>query len=478
MTVAIRLDQIQGNVLPGFGGNHQTLLALRIDDASAARGWIGRLADEVATATQVIDSRRPPDGAWVNVAFSHEGLRILTGGDPGFRDEAFRAGLSSRAGILGDPGSPDDWVVGGPGNPLHILVVVAGGDDSSVAGKVSELATAAARSGLTEVWQENGTRLHDLDGRAIEHFGFRDDVSQPAVRGLPSTHRDRTVVTPTSPDGPEYSAPGAPLIWPGSFVFGYPAQSPNDPVREGFPADGGPAWATDGSYLVFRRLRQNYEGFWNFLAAEAGQIGMAAEALGALVVGRWKSGAPVVRTAHGGPAGPGRDDPELGRDRFRSNDFEFGDADGADNDPLGLACPASAHIRKVNPRAGYTDQGGQEDTLTRRILRRGIPFGPLYPDAPDEERGLHFLCYQTSITHQFEFLSRTWSNSPAAPRDGGTDLLVGQVPQPRPRTAFLQRPGGASATIPVSAGLPFVYPTGGEYLFAPSIDGLRHIAAG
>jgi Dyp-type peroxidase family len=264
-------------------------------------------------------------------------------------------------------------------------------------------------------------------------------------------------------------------------VFGYPAQNPNDPVRAGVPVDAGPAWADDGSFLVFRRLNQDYAAFWAFLADEATRLGMTPEAVGALVVGRWRSGAPVIRTARSRPAGPGRDDPDLGRDREASNDFDFSGAPARGHayengqDPLGLACPASAHIRKVNPRAGYTDQGGQEDTLTRLILRRGIPFGPLFVDAPRQERGLHFLCYQTSIVDQFEFLTRVWSNSPVAPRGGGIDLAVGQHEDPS-RTAFLARPGGARATVPVTAGLPFVVATGGEYLFAPSKDGLRHIA--
>jgi hypothetical protein len=149
-------------------------------------------------------------------------------------------------------------------------------------------------------------------------------------------------------------------------------------------------------------------------------------------------------------------------------------------DPLGEICPASAHIRKVNPRGGYTEQGGLEDTLTRRILRRGIPYGPKLDDplAADEQernvdRGLHFLCYQTSIVDQFEFLTRMWINSPSAPRGGGMDLLVGQRPG-QPRTCYLRL--GSTGPIVLETTERFVIPTGGEYLFVPSIYGLGKLA--
>src|SRR5688572_590430 len=70
-----------------------------------------------------------------------------------------------------------------------------------------------------------------------------------------------------------------------------------------------------------------------------------------------------------------------------------------------------AHVRKVNPRDSATDLGKFEDTLTRLILRRGIPFGqPIIgveqpsPDLLAQERGLMFLSYGATIENQFEFL--------------------------------------------------------------------------
>ena len=54
---------------------------------------------------------------------------------------------------------------------------------------------------------------------------------------------------------------------------------------------------------------------------------------------------------------------------------------GATGNPspvVGVQCPAWAHIRKVNPRDLGTDQGGEAETLSFQMLRRGIPFGPPY----------------------------------------------------------------------------------------------------
>jgi deferrochelatase/peroxidase EfeB len=165
--------------------------------------------------------------------------------------------------------------------------------------------------------------------------------------------------------------------------------------------------------------------------------------LAALLVGRWPSGAPLLRS-------PERDDPALVEDSFALNHFQFNApadpvavlaeagapprvVDGAPADPRGYLCPRFAHIRKVNPRDLPADQGGAFDqTLTFQVLRRGIPWGEPFPleegaaDPAAGDRGLLFLCYQTSIRGQFEILNSRWMNSQNGSQDGGHDLLVGQ----------------------------------------------------
>lgn len=117
-----------------------------------------------------------------------------------------------------------------------------------------------------------------------------------------------------------------------------------------------------------------------------------AELLGARMVGRWRSGAPVDLT-------PLVDNPTLGADPHNNNNFDFqhfGDSITSDE----TYCPFSAHIRKVRPRFDLKDTN-----LANQAIRAGIPFGP---EVSTEEknsgktsklRGLAFgeLPYYTSL---------------------------------------------------------------------------------
>jgi len=148
---------------------------------------------------------------------------------------------------------------------------------------------------------------------------------------------------------------------------------------------------------------------------------------------------------------------------------------------LGFVCPVPSHIRKVNPRDRESNKGDEFDTLTRRILRRGIPFGPPLPAPPggqlpaDDgvERGLHFLCYQTSIVEQFEELQIDWANSTDNPKPHGHDLIIGQTADGRREVQLLT--AGNSGTLQTDRT--FVTMTGGGYFFAPAISAIAEVLA-
>ena len=243
-----------------------------------------------------------------------------------------------------------------------------------------------------------------------------------------------------------YGLPGQYLVWPGEFVFGYP-KAGADPLLPGQLNLPGPAWSANGSYVVFRRLRQDVAAFWKFVTGYAqglskrpGFEGVSGEWLAARVLGRWPSGAPVARLQDA-------DDEALGINRLANNNFGFAAPaeavplarGGTSNhwpqagaDPVGLTCPMAAHIRKVNARECPSNFGGRRASFNRRILRRGLPYGPrlenpLGPDPDDGRRGLLFLSYQASIADQFEFLCNDWMNSPTNPRSpSGDDMMLGQ----------------------------------------------------
>ena len=512
--------EIQGNILSGFNKNRQYLLGLVIDGVAApgseaapavrsAKEWVASLVPRIATMDRVAEHNRwfrdqrrrtgrepVSEQVWTHIAFTYPGLVKLTGSAAeAFTHPPFRLGLAARSSFLGDPtdpaaeGHPLNWGVGGPGTPIDILLIVAGDSPQAVTRAVRQIEQSVSTAGIRVVYKEQGkVRTDTVDGLSMhghEHFGFRDGISQPAVRGwfrLPDgqkvavTHRD---LPPGAPLSDLYASPGQPLVQPGQFVFGYPRQhdrKPTEPVTLTLEAQGVPTWAKNGSFLAFRRLRQDVALFRRTVAERARELQVDPEWLGSRIVGRWQSGAPVMRA-------PECDDRALAADRLARNNFQYanpGMADLAENscplsqaDPLGLVCPIAAHIRKVNPRDEATDTGSLAGTLTRRIIRRGVPYGaPLPHDGPDRgERGLLFLSYQTSLEDQFEFLQNNWMNRATAPNPGGQDPLLGQNALSEHRERRFLLGDGREVT-----GLPdFVIPTGGAYLFSPSISALREV---
>ncbi len=532
------IRDIQGNILAGFNKDHQALLFLKITDQAKAKRWLQFITPSIATMDEVLSFNRlfkamrarrgdEPSGlvaTWLNIAFSRDGIAALTSSQEAdkFTDEAFQAGLPARSPLLGDPtaadalGSPDNWKVGKTGAIPDIVLIVGSDDVIKLQEEVDRLTATLQKipgaadlgdSGLQIVFEQRGDTL--LGGlRGHEHFGFKDGVSQPSVRGRISSAPDDFLtpryVDPSDPRAKLFAAPGRALVHPGQFVFGYERQDPNG--DEGAPFDPTviPAWAKNGSYLVFRRLRQDVAAFRDAMSKQAkklgkkpGFAGTTALTLATKLVGRWPSGAPVARA-------PLADDAALGKNDFANNHFAFQNPStplplknapphAPDNfaqapaDLDGLSCPHAAHIRKVNPRDLGTDTGGTHDTLSRRILRRGIPYGDPLPmtSRPKSlkskaDRGLLFLCYQTSIEGQFEFLANHWINTVAAPEDGGFDIIIGQNGSGqngsgagRERTVDLPAKGEASQTLTFQPE--WVIPTGGGYFFAPSIEALTTV---
>jgi deferrochelatase/peroxidase EfeB len=201
------------------------------------------------------------------------------------------------------------------------------------------------------------------------------------------------------------------------------------------------------------------------------------------------------------------DDAVLGEEALANNHFRY-DSDtrpvelisgfqdrypNAKADPVGAVCPMASHIRKVNTRDAGNDTGGTLGTYTRRIMRRGIPFGePLLEgtimgdhvplksvDPARGNRGLLFLGFLTSIEDQFEFLCNRWMSNRFAPRSpSGDDVLIGlngNFGQARVRQATLFGSGLQAEDFATDA--PWLVPTGGGYFFTPSIDALKHVLA-
>ncbi len=503
------LAAVQGGVVPGFNKPHQELVFLRFGDRDGARRLLGGLAPRLTTMGEVLafrrafreqrrrlGVRRPPMSAtWLALGLSHPGLVVLLGAGEAARlgDQSFGQGLAARSAYLGDPtdpardGHPSRWLVGGPGTEADALVVAASDDPDGLTDAVEEIVRETARHGVTPLLRQRGD---DLPGAMAghEHFGFRDGVSQPGVRGVltggePVTPR---YLADDDPHAPLFGRPGQPLLWPGQVLLGLPRQHPEDPLRPDETVAPVPGWARLGSYLVCRRLRQDVAGFHRQVEAGAARLGVPPERFAAMLVGRWPSGAPLSRT-------PDADDPGLGADELADNHFLYADDTrpprlrpgrraGADpypqarSDLRGRACPLVAHVRTMNPRDAATDLGAPGDTFLRLMVRRGIPYGePYAEETADADRGLMFLACMASVEDQFELVTRRWANSPAQPQAAGPDPLVGQrdAAGDRSRVVELPRPGGGTTTVTLDHDV--VVPTGGGYFFVPPVPAVRGI---
>ena len=104
--------------------------------------------------------------------------------------------------------------------------------------------------------------------------------------------------------------------------------------------------------MAYRRLQEHVGAFRDFLR-QHGQTPEEQELVAAKLMGRWRSGAPLVLA-------PNADDAVLGADMQRNNDFNY-----KEMDPHGYAVPLGAHCRRMNPR-----DGGQHESATNDSARR------------------------------------------------------------------------------------------------------------
>ncbi|KAF7348870.1 DyP-type peroxidase [Mycena venus] len=388
---SLNLDDIQGDVLIGMKKNRELFYFFSIANSTDFKA---KLASEIlpliTTTTQLLDVSTQPV-TFLNIAFSQSGLLALNVTDS-LGDSAFAGGQFKDLGNLGDPGSVN-WVTEFAGTGIHGVLLFASDTDDNINESVASLESAMGNS-FAKVYSLSRLGLVQLPSPATN-----DGISNPAVIGFTAN-----------------PSPGQANVSSGSILVG---ESGDSVTR--------PSWAKDGSFLVFRQLKQLVPEFNKFLTDNPIIIDgltreQGSDLLGARMVGRWKSGAPV-------DLAPLFDDPALGADPNRNNDFTFQHPDAvlATNQ---TRCPFSAHIRKTRPRA---DLGTPEDAV-HHIMRAGIAYGPevstdeANSNTTSTERGLAFVAYQSNIGNGFRFLQRTWADSPNFVHSGvGVDPIIGAL---------------------------------------------------
>jgi Dyp-type peroxidase family len=448
---------IQGFVLRGYAMPFARYVFVHFEDAASTRKWIGRLLREITTG-QHWDNGKPQ--STVNLAFTHRGLVALQLPDATLLTfpVEFQQGMKKRADILGDTGinAPAHWDKVWQDGEVHAWLGI-----NAQSAEALEVRYRAMKALLEET---NGGTILDtqdaasqiVDGRpnTKEHFGYTDGFGNPDYLGF--ARKSQPGQGKLMPDGS-----WVPLAT-GELLLGYADEAGELPV-----APVPHLLASNGTFMIYRKLHQNVATFRGFLDAQSAHYAGGREKLAAKMIGRWRDGTPVELS----PEAP---DQSIVQDPNRSTNFTYG-ADGE-----GTRCPIGAHTRRVHPRDAFGFNGKLIDR--RRITRRGLPYGSFVPEgeqaSDEDDRGVVFMALNASISRQFEFVQQQWI-------EYGNDAHQGNDKDPLMGNhggvgKFVVQGDRTPANPPlICANLPnFVELRGGDYFFLPSITALGMIAMG
>jgi Dyp-type peroxidase family len=451
----LMLEDLQCNILKGHGRRHTQQIFLKFaggqSNLQATQNFIRdvlanqivtqqkQLADSV-TLRMLSDEERAekklessPIVVFFLTAKGYEKLGIEEARTPS--DPSFRAGMKGQREMLKDP-LLSKWDLLFRGE-IHAMLLIADANPGFVMNKRDQL-FAGMPGSIIVLGTEIGNQQEDDRGEGVEHFGYVDGRSQPLMLE----------------EDVEKEREAAGLGKNTSFTW-----DPKFPIGTALVPDlGGATTNSHGSYFVFRKLEEDVKGFKDreqLLANKLGFINDRRELAGALVIGRFEDGTPVLLS-----------DEETGK---IENNFDFsGDVNGS-------KCPFASHIRKSNPRGESvgTFAANLDEERSHIMARRGITYGYRakdLSDRPSKDVGLLFMAYQNDIGNQFEFTQVNWVNNSGFVKNGtGIDPVIGQG-----RTSSQQWPSDYGSDDRVSFKFnDFVHMKGGEYFFAPSISFLK-----
>jgi Dyp-type peroxidase family len=407
--------------------------------AAAAQGreFLRRLLPHVVSAAQFAAA-----DTWVAVALTYSGLQAL-GVPQASLDSfpsAFREGMAARASSFegSEDSLPKHWEPPYGTGQIHAALTLLSLSESKWAERL-----ALARRQLQDLPAVQVLARDNFEqvpgGRTP--FGYKDGISFPQIRG----NVQSPIVSPEEP------------IAAGEFVLGYPGEG-----GRRIPMPTPDVLGRNGTFVGFRKLHSRVAAFRQFLRNNAAPR-LSPELLAAKVIGRWKSGAPLMLA-------PDVDQPELGSDFQLMNNFLY----AVGNDANGLRCPLGAHIRRMNPRD--TPLPVMTEVRLHRIIRHGTAYGPPLPDGVFEDdgqaRGIFFIFLSATAPDTYEFLKKEWINN-------GNFLGIGTERDP----IAGGHDGSGQFTIPMRPlrrKIPmlesFTRTLGGEYAFMPSLTALRWLA--
>jgi Dyp-type peroxidase family len=479
-TTAFDLPDIQGLILRGYKMPYVRHFLLTVRTPSAARAMLGRtVSGDEAEAPQLTTAEnwhvgfesgphddpngkpRFKDDYCLNVGITWNGLLALEvrEREPALSFESFNAfvaGAAARAASVGDtgPSAPNHWTGKFGSGEDHVLITLHAMSPDALETYTDQLTSLFnEREAFNEIWRHDGVALTEIVNgtptfTSKVHFGYTDGVSRVTIRGGPEL---------APPDSQEPCEPWLFVLLDGAENYDVP-----------MPRELG----LNGSFAVFKIAETDVVAFEAFLQSKKDVID--PELLAAKMVGRWRNGVPLALSPEtDSPAGP-----------ISMNDFGYVAADGS-GDPRGLRCPVGAHIRRVNPRgqpvSGQGRNGGSNNT--HRLIRRGMPYGPLYDSSqpPDGiERGLLGYFVNSNIENQYEFVLSQWVNESeyagAVRLDPKSkDPIIGT--QDPTESVFVIPQANGAPPIKVTGLSTFITTRGAAYCFLPSVTALKFIAA-
>lgn len=288
---------------PGLPKSLQFFYFFQITDVNHFRQAVRKfVVPNIATAHQITTTNLPPSGTpkpdveflGFSVGFSSAGL-IKLGLTDSLRDESFDRGQLADAKSLGDSGVErggnfnPDWDAQFKGAIHGIFQISAHSEGRAVAfmKKIDEeFSTGKRASSITKIILLRAEFRPDSHAQH-EHFGYRHGISNPEVEDVTFTG-----------DKP-MRFPGSPVVDMGLIVMGYDGDEDKS---------NRPAWAVDGSFLVFRKLKCLVPEFDEFLLKEGSRMfpnidrQRAADRLGSRLFGRWKNGGVVPSSSFSTPS--------------------------------------------------------------------------------------------------------------------------------------------------------------------------------
>jgi deferrochelatase/peroxidase EfeB len=448
----VDLGRVQALVVTNYRRPTSRHLLFHFGAGASGRAFLRELVRRITMADAELD---PAPDPLLNIGITYNGLGAL-GVDPGLLtkfDAVFKLGPRAVNMALGDVADsrsdPANWWEGRfATEDVHCVVHLYARSDDAAQDATQSVRDLARINALTElIPRRDGTILQGRwYSRAKMHFGYTDGISYPDIRW------------------DDDAARAAGQVDFRHFLLGYSTdECPSAPAR-------GPAaeFARDSTYGVFRWLYQDVAAFNLFLSTEGPRLfpelspAEAEELLAAKMMGRWRDGTPLVLS-------PERPDPELAA----SNDFGY-----ATQDPDGMRCPFSAHIRIVNPRDTPLDPIVVDGVP--RTLRRGMPYGSPLQGTTDDgvDRGLVGMFLGADLRKQVYTLTSWIVRNDFSPvydaNRRAQDPLFGNRAVPGTSPDFIvPRPGGG-ATV---KGLPdFVHTKGTAFMFYPGKTALAELA--